>query len=152
MYIADHAFQLNTLFYSLGFGAIVAVIYDLLRLFRIGVKSKKGMFFQDFFFCVFLSFFFFCYLLVFNNGKFRFYILFAAALGFYAFYRFISPLLLPLALFVMKLLKRVILKVARIICAPFAAVAGFVHRKMRKKRNFSKKNLKLSKKALEKEK
>lgn len=153
MYI-DDGFQINIFLLSVGFGVLLAFLYDLFRLIhRLIFKSSKGIFFIDLSYCVISSILTFLFLLAVNYGKLRIYLLAGAVLGFLCWYIGISPLFLKFSQFIgnkliglLTVISSIISYPFRLISKPFAKVfyrnSGFFKKYFIKLKNISKIHLK----------
>lgn len=123
MYIDDISSQLNVFLYSVGFGFILGFIYDIFRIIRILViKNNKAIPIQDiayFLLCAVLTFVF---LLVVNNGRFRFNILVALVLGFAVYYLTLGRFVLNWVVFTARKIHIVIFSISRLITVPYRFV------------------------------
>ncbi|MBR4973605.1 MAG: spore cortex biosynthesis protein YabQ [Clostridia bacterium] len=83
MWEISNSSQLNSLLYSIAFGAIICIFYDILRATRFVFKFKNiTIFLQDLFFFIFLAISIFSFLLVTTNGQLRGYIILGVVIGF----------------------------------------------------------------------
>lgn len=72
---------------SLGFGFLMGILYDFLRIIRICIsKSKAVTIFMDILYCITLCFCFFLFCLTVNQGEIRLYLLSGAFSGFCVYY------------------------------------------------------------------
>lgn len=112
MYGADLAAQPANLLYSLGFGILTGVVYDVFRIIRLSFGSgKAAVFIQDLLFFLVFAFSSFTFILYINNGTLRIYIFLAETLGFFLYY-------FTLGTFVMKISEKtaaVLKKIRRIL-------------------------------------
>ena len=82
MYIND-VIQLNIILYSVGFGAFIALFYDVYTAINKLSAEPTGMLvFKDIIFCFLSALFCFLFLLVINNGRLRTYMLPSMIVGF----------------------------------------------------------------------
>ena len=82
MYIND-IFQLNILLLSVGFGFLLAVIYDLLSfVFNRLYDRNKNTFVKDLLYCFISTFLIFIYLLAINFGRIRVFIIIGITIGY----------------------------------------------------------------------
>ncbi len=133
MYIDDISSQLQVFLYSVGFGFILGFIYDIFRIVRtLIIKNNNAVPVQDivyFLLCAVLTFLF---LLVVNNGNFRFNILVALILGFAVYYLSLGRFF---ADFVISFSKRIIKSanvIAGLITTPYRFVAALFEKIYRK--------------------
>ena len=86
-YITSLSSQAKNFLFSLGFGVLIGVLYDLLRIVRMSVSSsKRALYITDFIFVFTASVATFLFCLTVTDGQLRFYILFGEALGFFIYY------------------------------------------------------------------
>lgn len=86
-YIQGIAAQTENFFYSLGFGFLLGVIYDVFRTVRMIISRAKGfVFFMDFVYFALCAFLTFCFLLVVDGGKVRVYTACGEILGWSIYY------------------------------------------------------------------
>lgn len=150
MYIDNIASQLQVFLYSVGFGFILGLVYDLFRIFRVFViKNSKAIPMQDiayFLLCAILTFVF---LLVVNNGRFRFNIFAALVTGFTAYYLTLGRFSVGFAVAVSKRINSIISGFSIILTAPYRLAAEFLG-KIYRKRAVNFKNIKISRKKAKK--
>lgn len=85
--------QLELFGYSLVFGVLLGVLYDVFRIFRlIFLKNKVAVIFQDILFWVIAGFGTFLFFLATNFGHIRFYMLLGMLIGALAYYLTIGRL------------------------------------------------------------
>ena len=83
MWEISNSSQLISLLYSIAFGMIICIFYDVLRATRFVFKFKNTtIFLQDLFFFIFLAISIFSFLLVTTNGQLRGYIIVGVVIGF----------------------------------------------------------------------
>lgn len=86
-YIQGIASQTENFFYSLGFGFLLGVLYDVFRTVRLIVsRAKTFVFFMDLVYFAFCAFLTFCFLLVVDSGKIRVYTACGEILGWSIYY------------------------------------------------------------------
>ncbi len=79
--------QVQIFWYSFTLGLILGVIYDIFRIFRLVFNSKKwGIFFQDMLYFIIISLITFFFIIIFNKGKIRYYILIGQFIGWGIYY------------------------------------------------------------------
>ena len=150
MYIDNISSQVQIFLYSVGFGFIIGLLYDILRIIRVLViKNSKAISVQDiayFLLCAILTFIF---LLVVNNGRFRFNTLVALVTGFFAYYFTVGRFFVNIAVAFFKKIEIIIILISKVITAPFVLAADIIGKIYRKHAdNF--KNIKISRKKGEK--
>ena len=119
MYINDISSQLQVFLYSVGFGFILGIIYDIFKLFRLLIiKNNRAVPIQDIAFFLLCAILAFVFLLVVNNGIFRFNILVALVAGFTVYYLTLGRFSVHLTISFIKNVKLIINSLARVITAP----------------------------------
>ena len=74
--------QISVVAYALVLGAILGIFYDIFRIIRLLFGARNlGMFIQDIIYFLISGFITFLFVLIFNFGESRFYILAGEALG-----------------------------------------------------------------------
>ncbi len=82
MYIND-IFQLNVFLLSVGFGFLLAVLYDILSVILGAFSNKtKVIFLKDLIYCFMSAIMLFIYLLAVNFGRIRIFIIFGIVIGY----------------------------------------------------------------------
>lgn len=138
-YFHGITFQMSRFFYSLGFGFLLGILYDVFRIVRLAVSNAKPfvavMDFLYFVVCGILSFFF---VLVTDEGNLRIYTVLGEVLGWMIYYFSFGVIAMRVTAIAVNGIRRL----ARLIFRPFV----FVFRKIRKSKvkseNFIKKILK----------
>lgn len=83
MYLDTLAYQTREFFYSLGFGFILGILYDLTRILRLSVyNGRKKYFLFDILFAVSAAFLSMIFSLGLCRGKFAFYVVLGMTVGF----------------------------------------------------------------------
>lgn len=146
MYIDNISSQLQVFLYSVGFGFILGLIYDIFRIVRVLIiKNNKAIPVQDIAFFSLCAIFTFVFLLVVNNGRFRFNILVALVSGFCVYYLTLGRISVDCITALVKKSNRIITIFSRIITAPYRVVFALMGKTYRKlPENF--KNIKNSRK------
>lgn len=86
-YIQGLNVQTEIFFYSLGFGFLLGILYDVFRTARIVISESRGFVIaMDLAYFAVCSFLVFCFNLVVDNGKVRIYIIFGEILGWLIYY------------------------------------------------------------------
>lgn len=79
--------QISVVAYSVVLGAILGIIYDIFRTIRLFIDPKNlGMFIQDVIYFLLSGLITFLFVLIFNFGESRFYILAGEAVGWCAYH------------------------------------------------------------------
>lgn len=87
VYIQGLTVQTRIFFYSLGFGFMLGILYDVFRTFRLVIsKSKSFAFVSDIVYFLLSSFLTFCFIMVVDSGKVRMYVFFGEILGWLIWY------------------------------------------------------------------
>lgn len=124
---------------SLGFGFLMGVLYDLLRLIRISIsKSKAVTIIMDILYCIALCFCFFLFCLTVNQGEIRLYLLSGTLSGFCVYY-------FSLGLIVLSISERLVFYVKgffRLIFTPIRLFVGKIRDLFNKVLTKSRKNSK----------
>ncbi len=126
MWSISFADQTLTFFLSLLFGAVLCLLYDLFRLFRLSHKpSAPGIFLQDVLYFVLCGFLTYCFFIVRCSGEIRGYVLLGELLGFLACRCTLSAVLLWLARHIYRILRRIF----RVLLRPLRAAVLFLRKK-----------------------
>ncbi len=87
IYIQGMAEQTEIFFYSLGFGFLLGILYDIFRLVRLVISRSKGfVLFMDLLYFAVCSVLVFCFMLVADSGKVRLYTVAGEAIGWLIYY------------------------------------------------------------------
>lgn len=133
MYIENISFQLQVFLSSVGFGFILGLIYDIFRIVRVLViKNSKAIPVQDIAYFLICGILTFVFLLVVNNGRFRFNILVALVTGFFIYYLTLGRFSVSVAVSFSKKIKGIINVFSMIITAPFRHSADLFLKLFRK--------------------
>lgn len=150
MYIEDISAQLNVFLYSVGFGFLLGLLYDILKIIRVLIiKSNRAVIIQDVVYFLLCSLLTFLFLLVVNNGKFRFNVFVALAFGFFVYYLTLGRFSVGFVVSIAGKCKKTLNTVARIITLPYRFIMvtfGKLHLKLPEKL----KNIKISQKKAKK--
>ncbi len=145
VYIQGLAAQTRIFFYSLGFGFLLGILYDVFRTFRLVIsKSKILAFVTDIVYFSLGSFLTFCFIMVVDSGKVRLYVFFGEILGWLIWYfsfgavalRFTNAVTSFCRRLIFEPIKRILRKFSRKI-AKFASSSKKIIRKTDKKVKFS---------------
>lgn len=86
-YIQGLAAQTEIFLYSLGFGFLLGILYDVFRTLRLIIsRAKIFTFFMDFLYFSVCAFLTFCFIMVVDSGKVRLYVALGEVLGFFIYY------------------------------------------------------------------
>ena len=130
---------MSRFFYSLGFGFLLGILYDVFRIVRLAVSNAKPfvavMDFLYFVVCGILSFFF---VLVTDEGNLRIYTVLGEALGWMIYYFSFGVIAMKVTSIAVNGIRRLV----RIVFSPFVFVFNKTRRIQVKIKNFIKKILK----------
>jgi len=106
--------------YSLILGAVLGMFYDVFRIIRIALKSSTAsVFIQDLLYFSSSAVICFVFMMKYNFGELRGYILLGALIGFAVYYRTIGKIVYKCASIIIKFITKVIRLTVRIITYPF---------------------------------
>lgn len=87
VYIQGLAQQTRIFMYSLGFGFLLGILYDIFRTLRLIISRSRGfVFFADILYFVLCAFLTFCFMLVADSGRVRLYVGGGEVLGWLIYY------------------------------------------------------------------
>lgn len=87
VYIQGIAEQTQIFLYSLGFGFLLGVLYDVFRTLRLIIsRSKSFVFFADLLYFILCSFLTFFFIMVVDSGRVRLYVALGEILGWFIYY------------------------------------------------------------------
>lgn len=118
MYIDTLAYQTREFFYSLGFGFILGILYDLTIILKLSVHDgKKKAFAFDIFYAAAAAILSVIFVLGSCRGKFAFYVILGMTVGF-AIYQFtlgsiLRKIISIICVFLRKIILRIVLSVIR---------------------------------------
>lgn len=149
-YITSLSSQAKNFLFSLGFGVLIGVLYDILRIVRMSVSpSKRALYITDFIFVFTASVATFLFCLTVTDGQLRFYILFGEALGFFIYYLSFGIIAVKFSTKTVEKVKVFFKKIFRFIFAPFrkifSRVSVFIKKAAVKTRKSTKKSIKNAK-------
>lgn len=157
IYSLSLADQTKGFLLSLGFGFLMGIFYDLLRIIRISIsKSKKIVLVFDLLYCICLGFCSYIFFLVVNEGDIRAFLLLGEAIGFATYYFSLGVVVFTASEKIVNATKKIILKIFQVVFFPFCwtfkklktllvKFAKKWHKKGKKIKNKSKFHLKLHK-------
>ena len=129
IYIQGMAEQTEIFFYSLGFGFLLGILYDIFRLVRLIVSRSKGVIlFMDLLYFAVCSLLVFCFILAADSGKVRLYTVAGEVIGWLIYYFSFGTVAIRFSNAVVSFFKRVNYAVSRRIKSVF----GKIFRKFRK--------------------
>ena len=129
MYNNDFS-QFAIFFYSIGFGAILSFLYDLIK--HTLIRSSKFLIIIDFFYGIFFSILTFLFLLALNFGQLRLFIVCGFILGFIIWNFFISQFFVIVLLRFKNLITDLFYCIGNLLSSPFKLFLK-ITRKLREK-------------------
>lgn len=129
--------------YATALGAMLCAVYDVFRIIRIAFGGKiTAVFVEDILFSIIALVLTFIFVVAFNNGELRFFVLIGELLGFVAYYFTLGRLTMSVSKMIISLIK----KLFNLLVMPFVKLFGFLKEKMRPKlQKTPKKHLKIDK-------
>lgn len=135
-YIQGLAEQTEIFLYSLGFGFLLGILYDLFRTLRLIISRSKGFaFFTDLVYFAVCAFLTFCFIMVVDSGKVRLYVALGEILGWLIWYFSFGAIALKVTNAVTGFFRRIFSAVSKRIKRIF----GRIFRKLSKFALFGKK-------------
>lgn len=126
VYIQGLAAQTRIFFYSLGFGFMLGILYDVFRTLRLIIsKSKAFAFLSDIIYFPLGSFLTFCFIMVVDSGKVRLYVFFGEILGWLIWYFSFGAIALRFTNAVIRIFNRMF----SVVYGPIKRVLRTVYRK-----------------------
>lgn len=120
IYSLSLADQTKGFLLSLGFGFLMGIFYDLVRIVRISIsKSKKVILVFDLLYFVLLGFCSYLFFLVVNEGDIRAFLLLGEGIGFAVYYFSLGVVVFTASEKILSTTKKVISKIFKIIFFPF---------------------------------
>lgn len=146
-YILSLSTQTRSFLLSLGFGLIIGILYDVLRVVRILLSfSKIATYVTDFLFSVLSAVMTFLFCLSVTNGEVRLYIILGEFIGFSVFYLSFGTVAVKFSEKTVKKIFNVFRKFFRFIFSPFIKIFTVVSIKCTKLRKKVQKTVKNHKK------
>lgn len=141
--------QIRLFAFAFGFGFMLGIVYDIFRTLRLIISGgKRVVFVADITYFIAAAVLNFCFVLVFNDGEMRGFILAGEALGWLVYYFSLGLLTVRAGNAVIKAVRRAVRAVFGIIAKPFLFIFRKITRKVKKITAFlSKINRKSYKKA-----
>ncbi len=144
LYGISLAVQTKNFLLSLGFGFLIGIVYDFLRIIRLCISSKKiAILIFDLIYCICFCFMFFIFLLTVNEGQFRFYLLLGTGVGFSVYYFSLGAIIFSFSKSLTEFIKKWSKRFFSVLCFPFrwffSRIKGGVHKKLEKSRKRVKK-------------
>lgn len=132
-YIESLGTQTGNFLFSLGFGLIVGILYDVVRTVRlVFTDSKKALYATDFLFAVFSALATFLFCLTVTDGKIRWYIILGEAIGFSVYYFSFGVIAVRFTDKTVGFIKKFSKKLFFVISSPFIKLFSFFKRKIGK--------------------
>lgn len=132
-YILSLSTQVVSFLYSLGFGLIIGILYDALRVIRIILSfSKTATYVTDILFSVTASIMTFLFCLSVTNGEVRFYIILGEFIGFFVFYFSFGSVAVRFSEKTVKKIAKLFRRIFRFIFSPFIRIFAVIHMKFTK--------------------
>lgn len=151
-YILSLSTQTKSFLLSLGFGLIIGILYDLLRVIRLlFFSSKIALFITDFLFSLISCILTFLFCLCVSNGEVRLYIIVGEIIGFGVFYFSFGAVAVKFSEKTVNKILKIIKRIISFIFSPFIklfAVVSIKCTKIRKKVQKKAKNCKENAKSL----
>ena len=146
-YILSLSTQTRSFLLSLGFGLIIGILYDVLRVVRIFLSfSKIAAYVTDFLFSVLSAVMTFLFCLSVSNGEVRLYIILGEFIGFSVFYLSFGTVAVKFSEKTVKKILNALRKIFRLIFSPFIKIFTVVSIKCTKLRKKVQKTVKNHKK------
>lgn len=120
LYGLSLAVQTKNFLLSLGLGFLMGIFYDVFRIIRLCISSKKiAVLIFDLLYSVLFCFVFFIFLLTVNEGQFRFYLLLGSAVGFSVYYFSLGVIIFCFTSFLTESIKKWIKRILSVFIFPF---------------------------------
>lgn len=152
IYSLSIAAQTKSFLLSLGFGFLMGVLYDVFRLVRISLtKGKRMQIPFDVLYCITLAFFTFLFIMIVNEGEFRFYLLLGEGVGFSVYVLTLGTVVFNYGEIWIAYLKKWLKRFFSFLAYPFCYIIkkmGKLSGKIRKKGTKTEKNIKNKSKIL----
>lgn len=137
-YIQGLSAQTRIFFYSLGFGFLLGILYDLFRTVRTVISNSRGfVFFMDLLYFTVCAFLIFCFNMVVDSGHIRIYIALGELLGWLIYYFSFGAIAIKAGNAVSAFIKRLL----SLIFKPFGIIMQKIGHGMRRLCGFCKKNI-----------
>lgn len=137
-YIQGLSAQTRIFFYSLGFGFLLGILYDVFRTVRTVISNSRGfVLFMDLLYFTVCAFLIFCFNMVVDSGHIRIYIALGELLGWLVYYFSFGAIAMKAGNAVSAFIKRLL----KLIFKPFGIIIQKMRRKMRHFGGFCKKTI-----------
>ena len=132
--------------YAVALGGILCAVYDVFRIIRIAFGGKiTAVFVEDIIFSIIALLLTFIFVVAFNNGELRFFVLLGELLGFTVYYFTLGRLTMSISKGIISLVKKLI----NLLLMPFVRLFGFLKGKIElKNKKTPKKPARIAKKHL----
>lgn len=128
-YIQGLAEQTEIFFYSLGFGFLLGILYDVFRTLRLIISRSKGfVLFMDLLYFSVCAFLTFCFIMVVDSGKVRLYVALGEILGWLIYYFSFGAIALKVSNAVIRFVRRAF----SVVFKPVKRIFGKLWRKFSK--------------------
>lgn len=119
--------------YALLFGAVTGILYDVFRIVRVAFPiGKAAVFLEDIIFLVSAGILNFVFMLEFNSGIIRIFILLGTLLGFYIYYNTVGRLVIGSAKFIIKIIKGILSFIFGLIFIPLKKICSILLKFLKK--------------------
>lgn len=144
LYGISLAVQTKNFLLSLGLGFIMGIFYDVFRIIRLCISSKKFVIvIFDLLYCILFCFSFFIFLLTVNEGQFRFYLLLGTGVGFSVYYFSLGAIIFSFSKILTDFIKKWIKRFFAVLLFPFrwiySRTKSLIDKKLEKSRKRTKK-------------
>ena len=127
---SDDIFQLNIFLYSVGFGFLSALFYDVFKTVQQSFfNTLKGLFYKDIIYGISIFFFYFIFVLTVNNGKIRIYLVVGLILGFICWFISLSSVFIKYFGSLLKSLKIIFYFSSEVITFPVRLIYSLLSEK-----------------------
>ena len=117
---------------SVGVGAVLGCVYDVFKLLHIFLPSKKVVVFvEDVLYWIIAVFVTFIFILTFNSGEIRGFLLIGELCGFIIYYFLMSPFVVKLLKFIVSAFVKVFKFIFKIISAPIKFIFRIIRKLLR---------------------
>ena len=143
--------QVMLFFLSVGFGFLLGIFYDILRVIRLLVsRGTTAVIVFDIIFALSCALFTYIFLLTVNKGSVRAYMILGEFLGGFFYYVSFGSAVIRITDRLVRLIRRAVSRFFTFIFSPFRRLIAFFKRKLTQYRNFLRKKEKKHKKNLKK--
>ena len=109
--------QTNSFLYAMALGAVLSLVYDVFRIIRVAFGGKKtAVFVEDLFFSIVALILTFVFVIAFNNGELRFFVLVGELVGFVICHSTIGRIIIVFSKAIINAIKWFL----KVISTPFA--------------------------------